>query len=447
MLKLIIPDKYTILSSKWHYVIDHFNSVYKLTSDISIAYGEASDGAYLSVKPGEEVLDFFRAAQPVLKNYTMHNWKGQKLPLLFNSGNGPEIVTESHKGITINYDIVASAFYFLSSWQEWHSQDKDKYGRFPAESHLLYKLDCLKIPVVNYYFDILAEAIIKTGITGISLRNEKMQTLVTHDIDECMTGWGYNAFWYLKNFQVLKSLEMVLRKVFHKDIWFNFDKIMEIEEKMGISATYFFLPSNKKTGNIKNADYNIKSKKIEMTINDLIRKGHEIGIHGSFGTGLNNQRFETEILEFDHEINGGRFHYLAINLPKTFEILEQSGLKYDSSMGFARFIGFRNGYCYPYYPYNITLDIPFKFLEFPLMIMDITLENEQYMNCAVDTALDAVIPLIEEVGKFNGTLNLLWHNKFFSGYKSGWGKVFVDLIRRLKENDIKFIQFKDCIKP
>jgi len=307
-------------------------------------------------------------------------------------------------------------------------------------------LDCLKIPVVNYYFDILAEAIKEIDKKSIQLKNSTFKTIISHDIDECTTGWLYNSFWYLKDFKILKSFQMIFQKIFRNDIWFNFDKIIEVEKKHEIKSSYFFIPTNKKYGKIKNSDYKFHSKPMQDAVNKLESNGHEIAIHGSYGTGFINGMMEEELSQFGRETKGGRFHYLAIKIPDSFDIIEKSGIKYDSSLGFAQSVGFRTGYCYPYFPYDITNNRKYTFLEFPLSIMDITLENKQYMNCKLNNATNIINPIINEVEKFGGVLTILWHNKFFSGYKYGWGQTFEVVVEYCKSKHTQFHLFKNFIK-
>jgi hypothetical protein len=94
-------------------------------------------------------------------------------------------------------------------------------------------------------------------------------------------------------------------------------------------------------------------------------------------------------------------------------------------LGFAETIGFRNSFCFPFFPYNIESDAPHRILEIPLMIMDAALQHEKYMTLELDEAVSRVQPVMEEVKKFNGCVSILWHNNYCSDYKfKGWRDVF-----------------------
>ena len=447
MIKLKIQKDYNGLKNKIDYVFDNFNQIYNVKNDISIFYGDSEDESNIQIIPGENVFEFFQNEIPIPENHIVKEWNNKSIPFMFSkdSDTSINIIDYSTNKIKINFDIILSGFYFLSSWQEWYSDDVDKYGRFPAQNHLLYKLDILQIPVVNYYFDILFEAIKTLDNASIELRNEKMKTIISHDIDECKTGWIFNSYWYLKDGKPFNSLKIILNKIFKKDVWFNFDKIMEVEKELNVNASFFFITRKEEYKNIKNADYEFNSVEIKDVIEKLETNGHEVGLHGSFGTGLDYKMLQDDIERFNAKVIGGRFHYLAIEIPKTYDILEQAKLSYDSSLGFADSIGFRSGFCFPYYPYNIKKDCSYSFLEFPLSVMDITLENKQYMNCSVENAVETLKPIINEINKFKGVLVLLWHNKFFTGYKSIWRNVFEEILTYCKTQNTEFKIFKNFL--
>lgn len=65
---------------------------------------------------------------------------------------------------------------------------------------------------------------------------------------------------------------------------------------------------------------------------------------------------------------GFRTHYLHFNYQQSFPFLEEAGIKYDStSLGYWEHIGFRAGISFPFYPFNIAENRPFRVLEIPLL--------------------------------------------------------------------------------
>jgi hypothetical protein len=365
-------------------------------------------------------------------------WKGVRIPFLFDRDDTPEIITRVEDQIFINYDIVASAFYFLSGWNEYVNSCNDLYGRIDYEQSTVKKLDVARMPVVNYYFDILHDAISQcSGKVSKRLWNDcTFAVALTHDIDNCMSAWLEGSFSELKKGHILSIPGLVLKRFLSKDDWFNFDLIASIEKQYEARSTFFFLPEKGKKDQWKNADYHIRSKKIRQVIRNLDDDGFETGIHGSFGTHTDTQKLTGEIAAIDSpSVIGNRYHFLMFDPGKTAGVLETSGVRYDTSLGFAEHAGFRRGTCYPFYLYDFVRERISTVLEIPLIVMDTTLRNKKYMRLTPGTVFGEISGLMDEVRKFNGVFTLLWHNTFFSEYKfAGWKQVYLDILEYCKNN-------------
>lgn len=437
-LQICIEQKYKSLNKKILYVVKNFLSIYEIGSDVQILFGDNLNNNNIQIKPGKNILDFFSSRKTVPEFYIFKDWNNKKVPFFFTNEEESDIININEKKIRINFDLFSSAFYLLSCWQEWMINTKDKLGRFPAKESFLFKHNLLQIPVVNYYFAILKTAIEKYQKYNqkdkiISLGSNNISCLITHDIDKCKTGWKENSARAFIEGHPIVAFKTIFNKIFNKDTWFNFEQILYFEEKYNIKSTYFFNPRKSRSRNIGNADYELNSDEMIKILDKLSSNKHEIGIHGSLNSGFNKKNLSEDIRNFPLQPIGNRFHFLAFNIPQSFDILELTNLKYDSSLGFAEKIGFRSGYCYPYRPYDINNNRPYTFWEFPLMIMDTTLANKKYMNTDFNIAYEFINNIINEVDLFNGTLVLLWHNSYFSGYKySKWLEILEFVINKIK---------------
>ena len=155
MLK--IESKYKFLQPFFEYIFTVFCSIYEIPEDLIVHYGDKCEGN-IHIQ-ASDAISFFQNKEPVPNHRTWINWNKIKIPVMFNAGSEDRIIDKKDNRLIINYDILASAFYFLSCWQEHYSQTTDQYGRFPARESMLMQLGVLEIPVVNYYFDILNTAI------------------------------------------------------------------------------------------------------------------------------------------------------------------------------------------------------------------------------------------------------------------------------------------------
>lgn len=429
-LVLSVEKQYADLKPKLGYIVKSFNSIYSLNKTLILNYGvEHQTG--IRVVPGNVGTFFTRKKE--IPDYSFFKWDGIKLPVLFQDKDVDSIILSNPGDKTsIKGDILISAFYFLSCWQEYICEKYDSMGRFPISESLLFKLELTHIPVVNYYFDILVKAI--ESISGMIVtlnpkHSEGLKVGVTHDIDHCKTGSIQDGYRQIKAGQWWNGINKIIRRFYQEDIWFNFDQLLKIEDKLNITASYYFITTNISKNGYPNADYDLSSPQMQQILTNIYNGGHDIGIHGSIGTGYDTEKLKSEMKQFSNSILGGRFHYLMMRIPESFAVIENSGLRYDSSLGFAEQIGFRNGLCFPYHPYDFENEKPFKFLEFPFQMMDKTLIQPYYMGLNPEDAIQSVKSLIDEINKFSGYFIFIWHNNTITGFKySEWKDVFIEIL-------------------
>jgi hypothetical protein len=415
------------------YVLDIFKSNYPDCDPYEIDYGlEKNARVCIKNTSGNYFLERIKLDD------TKIVWKdfyGQKIPFLFSGPVKEEIMTVTENKTVINFDIIASAFYFLSCWQEFTTDKKDLYGRYRYEDSLQKKLGITKIPVVNYYFEILKQAIeqschiklIRKAYPG----NAGFAVCLTHDIDSCNSGWKEDLYWALKKGELKSVFRIIRDKLSGMDSWFTFDTIIQAEKNVNATSSFYFLAKKGRCGNIPNSDYNLQSEKIQHVIKLVEQEGSEAAIHGSYRTHDDEESFHNEYALFKNKVLGNRFHYLEFDIEKSPEVLQKNGVKYDTTLGFAESIGFRNSYCHPYYLYDFKNACRSEVMEIPLMIMDTTLRK--YCKIDQQELVNVLDPVISEVEKFNGVLTVLWHNTSFSDYKyRGWSKIYSDILSHLQ---------------
>jgi hypothetical protein len=130
-------------------------------------------------------------------------------------------------------------------------------------------------------------------------------------------------------------------------------------------------------------------------------------------------------------------------LPDTFEEIATSGIALDCSVGFAEKVGFRNGYALPFQPFNLKADEEFDFLEVGLHIMDATLYNYEKISSTDGKKL--VLDFLEQ-HKTNSVISILWHNKYFTGYKyKGYLEIYKSILDFITQNGMSSISQNELI--
>lgn len=233
---------------------------------------------------------------------------------------------------------------------------------------------------------------------------------LTHDVDIICPSWANIAQDVLNsvmNLNFTKPFTLPLTKISKdRNPYWNFQDIMRLEEKYGATSTFFIMTARRGP---YNQLYRIADLKAELR--DIIRRGWDIGLHGGYQTYNDPASIieEKRILEQSagKQITGYRNHYLRFKVPDTWRFLEQAGFKYDSTIGYANHIGFRNGMCHPYQPYDLVENRPIDLVEMPLAVQDGTLSN--YMHLDYGPSWDLIKELVDTVEKCRGILTLSWH--------------------------------------
>lgn len=370
------------------------------------------------------------------------------LPVIYyGCGDFDGFIRRSENLIETNIDMVASSFFMLSRYEEIVLGKKDKFDRFPATESLAYKEEFLDRPIVNEYIELLWNWIDNFGL-GFKKKklwgNKDFAICLTHDVD---TVRKYKIYPPLRTIGSLVVKDKNLKKAFaliidyskaklDKDPYDNFSYIMDLENKYGFKSSFYFMSG----GNTKyDGSYSINDSYIISLIKTLQEEGFEVGLHSSFNSYNNFQmlNLEKEKLEkaSENAIFGGRQHYLRWKTPETWRILEKAGLKYDTTLSFADYEGFRCGICFPYKPFDIFKNRVLDIWEMPLTVMDGSLFD--YQNLTPEEGFQRIKNLIDTIKKYNGLFVLLWHNSSLDDLRlPAWIKVYEKTIEYLGKQNL-----------
>jgi hypothetical protein len=418
---------------KFQYVSDNFKLVYSIDLQEYISYHSTE------LKP-ISISDLSGSYFDISKAYAPNqpktlNIDNEIIPLFFSENKNGVYLLENGK-IVFQIDIISEIFFHLSGWQELFAE-KDKLNRLNYFNSLQKKYDFVQIPVVSVLYNELTKAI--EIVSGKKLQHHyrpenKFYTLVSHDIDIIENIWKEN----LKN--VLKTLNYRYLKQFLSSITYkkSFNEIAVLQEKYHFKSIFFFMGRKGQYGTFENADYQLNNPKIKPIIDELIEKDNKIGIHGGFETSFQPAEFEKDLNQFSGKISVNRFHFLMFDAIKTPSILDKNGIKYDFTLGFNDMPGFRNSTTFPFYLFDYQSHKSSSVIEFPLIIMDVTLFNAQYLNIQNPTiALNYLKPIIAKFEKFGGVLTINWHNNYFvTSKKESFKLTFERLLQEITGKSI-----------
>ena len=236
------------------------------------------------------------------------------------------------------------------------------------------------------------------------------------------------------------------------DVWQRaLPKLLELEKRLGVRSSLYFMPFPEKPGILperlrKNKDKDNETDKdrdIESAptnrasyydvstykelLNHLEEGGWEAGVHGidAWHNEPSAWAEHSRIANLTRRDEiGVRMHWLYFQSPESFKVLEEGRFLYDATFGFNEVVGFRAGTLQPYHPLNCQ-----TLWELPLHIQDGALLGEEHLDLNREDAFHKAKPILDWAKRLGGAVSLLWHNQSFTAPRY-WGEVYERLIEQ-----------------
>jgi len=261
---------------------------------------------------------------------------------------------------------------------------------------------------------------------------------LTHDIDDVRVPLPHSAAWVLtglrrKQARTVSSGVSSAFRAGSGSPYRNFERIMGIESRHGAKSTFFFLARSR---DFHRRRYDVGT--MRHVLRDIASSGWEVGLHVAYdgyddSACVRDQKHRIEDVS-GVEVLGARNHYLRFRLPESWWVASEAGLRYDSTLGFTDRVGFRNGMCHPFVPYDCQSKKSVPLLEFPLAVMDGALMRGLGTRLGARATLQLIQKLMEEVSACGGVLTLLWHNdSFASPWKDELASVYEGVLEYCRD--------------
>ncbi|KYK21517.1 hypothetical protein AYK21_04675 [Thermoplasmatales archaeon SG8-52-2] len=288
----------------------------------------------------------------------------------------------------------------------------------------------------NIFNPVVSKYLIDKGINFEYEDGKKFAVFLSHDIDDIdiSVRHFFRSFipfpFHRDLFGFKKFFSSFVNK---KKPYMNMKKIIKLEKKYNAISTFFFLASEK---DVFGRKYNLED--IQEEIFHIMDNNCEVGLHTGYYSFDDLEKIKNEKNKIEtitkKKIIGARNHVFRFKTPRTWEILSNAGFLYDSTFGYYDMIGFRNGMCHPFQPYDLIDDKKIDILEIPVCAVDITMFS--YMKIDASEAWIQIKNLIDIVEKLNGVFSILWHNWTFSypvSYAGLFGKEWTKLYEKFLE--------------
>ena len=444
-----------------------------LTDGPTVWYGVVDDAptvraGLVCIHASPDAIVFFESHYPrCIEEVTFTLWGTRRVPFLF--ATQPESVEtrrldsllgERPGGVYMPYDLIASAFYFLSQWEETVIPDRDSHGRFPYDRALATQLN-LSENIVDIYLDLFIALLNTAG-------NERWPQVkiptwpgaisfvacLTHDVDVISKSrlsrlkfmWDHLIQPTIGHRQtpLHERAYFALKTLFDRqDPYWTFPALVEMERVLGFTASYYFQAGKNSS---RQNYYSLLTPPVCDFITHLRQNDFEVGLHGTYLSAFDEEAFLQEKATLTAAVGeapaGHRQHYLRMDYAITLPIYERAELQYDATLGYAEHEGYRNQFSYPYQPFNHKAGRPFRFLELPTVIMDATLGG--YRNMPAADAWRVIVTWLERTCTRQGCITILWHNPW-DGVFPGYFNLYPKILTWIREHSGQGLAGRDVL--
>jgi hypothetical protein len=357
-----------------------------------------------------------------------------RLPVLYGNADARQGFERTPDGVRFSIDVLGSAFFLLTRYEEIVSTERDQHERFPGRASLSSREGFLERPIVDEYVDLLWEAA-QLCWPRLRRRQTEYRVHVSHDVDHPFTTVGVPVGGVLRSMagdivrrrdpslarRRLRSYRAVRHGHFEFDPFNTYDFLMDVSERQQLRSAFYFLAGA--DGTPYASTYRLDDAPISALLRHIAGRGHEIGFHGSYASMRDRDCLRSEFeqllrvtgtIGIHQERWGGRQHYLRWENPATWNGWEHAGLDYDASVGFADLPGFRTGTCREHAVFDLLARRSLRLRERPLHIMmDGT--PFDYMGLSRADAAELIIRIARRCRSHRGDLFLLCHNSWLVG--------------------------------
>jgi hypothetical protein len=317
-------------------------------------------------------------------------------------------------GTETQLDVFGSVFFALTRYEEVVRSARDEHERFPSAATLARAEGFLHRPVVDEYVDVLWAAL-RERWPRLERAHHDYRVALSHDVDWPLPeARGPAAVLRAAAGDLVRRRApgLALSRLRGENVNDTFDFLMDHSERRGLTGAFYFMAG--RTDPRYDGDYALQDPWIAALLRRVDERGHEIGLHPSYGTFRDPDALAAELERLRRacaaagvrqEPRGGRQHFLRWENPTTWRGWAQAGLDYDASLGFSDVTGFRCGTSREYPVFDLRAGERLPLRERPLVAMEQALPMG-----GPEAVAGAVATLAGACRRAGSDFSLLWHN-------------------------------------
>ena len=355
---------------------------------------------------------------------------------------------------------LRAAAFSLSREEELQDRRRDQWECYSGAYTRLGAIGLLERPFINH----LARSLERRLEAHAASRGESLEHIprwkdgarfavaLTHDVDD-VTLRSLPCAWRLlrqarspASYAFRGGLTAMARALTQPpgahDPYWSFERWMGEEERRGFRSSFFICSPAPTRRHEYDALYSLddplqyegRRVRVMGLLREMRRRGHEVGLHGSYMSFRSASELERQRTQIEHALGapvvGTRQHFLRFEIGATWTAQAAAGIGYDTTLGYNEALGFRAGIAAPFRPFDPSTGQSYGPWQLPLTAMDGTLFRTLKLD--EDAAVSAVSRHLGAVEAVGGLAVLLWHpNAADERSFPGWWRTYLRVLDEL----------------
>jgi hypothetical protein len=359
-------------------------------------------------------------------------------PIYQSERNGSPFLNVTNDRRVCHRDIIFDIFW-LATGQEEALLPKNAHGHFDLGGTAFEKTQLLRLALGSNLIAELEGVFADLGFPTPMARwpnGKRVAACVGHDVD------------YPQVVRWVEPLRILLRKgtgglpaavsiLSGKRNHWHFRSWLQTEQSLGTRSAFFFVARQgsllEYAAGTPDPFYDVRSDRFKELFTYLNEEGFEVGLHASYRACESRDKLAAErqvLAEASHQpVEGNRHHYWHLNPndpESTLLLHEQVGIKYDTSLIHERYLGWRRGLSWPFFPFHQKERRELRTLQIPTAWMDDQLFGHRQDNPG--DRLEILRALADRAADQGGCLLIDVHDYVFDEVLyPGWAQTYREL--------------------
>ncbi len=334
---------------------------------------------------------------------------------------------------SIPFDIFSASFYLLSRYEEYLPHVKDMHGRFSPKDSLAYQNNFLRLPVVDIWANKLLDRLLERfPDLLIKRKSYKYTSIIDVTTSHCYAHRGFTRSMAgfmldLGNFRVRRLFKRIA-------VWFNpkkdpynnFAFLIDIKKKFDLNCIFFFQFASYSTYDKNVSPNNNNFRFLIKSVADYCKVSLATSYSSFDDTDLLKKEKKKLTGVINRQVDYSRTRYNRVDMPHTYRNLVEAEFTDDFTMGYTHEIGFRAGTSFPFYLYDINMEVQQPIRVHPFAIHDYALHEDNSMS----DILDKVRSIYQEIKKVNGEMISIFSNELLgTDNKIDWKETYQTIVK------------------